>query len=134
MSYKFLEHTADLRLQVEAATYSGLLQEAVAGLFTYLKPTPAKTNKVQRRLMLSAPDKTALLIDFLNQVLFLAQSHKEMYDTIEFEICEERQIKCSLLGYPVKKFGRDIKAVTHHEAQVEYRPLLGWRAQLVFDI
>jgi len=132
--YSFLEHTADVRMKVENGTLPGLFTEALRGMFTYLKPTPRGAKEVERVIELSAPDSTALLVDFLNEALSLAQSHKEAYDSIHFDKLVGHQIKARLQGYKVKNFTEDIKAVTYHEAKVEHIPKSGWRAHIIFDI
>lgn len=133
MTYSFLEHTADVRMEVKDGTFPGLFIEAVAGMFAYLKPMRRGTKEVTRVIALHAPDSTALLIDFLNEVLSLAQSHKEVYRSVYFDKLVDHELKARIHGQKVSSFGDDIKAATYHEAKVEHVKD-GWRAQIIFDI
>ena len=133
MPYSFLEHTADVRMKVEDGTLPGLFIQAFLGMFPYLQPQKGR-KEVKRRVMIRSPDRVALLIDFLNEALSLAQSHKEVYESIEFDKLVEHELTGWLRGHSAKSFGEDIKAVTYHEARVERTPKAGWRAHIIFDI
>lgn len=59
----------------------GLFESAVFGMMEILKPNvSAGAPAVEEIVALEAEDTTALLIDFLNEVLFFAQARKEMYN------------------------------------------------------
>ncbi len=133
MTYSFLEHTADVRMKVEDGTLPGLFEAALLGMFAFLKPVK-HTQKAQRHVVVQSPDMTALLVDFLNEALSLAQSHKEAYESVRFEKLVEGGLKAELKGRKISAFGEDIKAVTYHEAKIERIPKKGWRARIIFDI
>jgi SHS2 domain-containing protein len=133
MPYSFLEHTADIRMDVQDGTFPGLFTQAMLGMFAFLRPLKG-AKEARRRVEVRSADRTALLIDFLNEVLSLAQTHKESYDSIEFDKIVEHELGGWLRGNSVKSFGEDIKAVTYHEAVVEHRSKDGWHARVIFDI
>lgn len=132
MTYSFLEHTADVRMDVHDGTFPGLFVQTMLGMFAFLKPSSG-TKEVKRRLEIKSTDRVALLIDFLNEALSLAQAHKEAYDSIEFDKAVENELSGWLRGRNVRSFGEDIKAATYHEASVEHHKD-GWHARVVFDI
>ena len=133
MPYSFLEHTADVRMKVEDGTLPGLFEQALFGMFSFLRPVKRK-KEIKRTIELHAPDSTSLLVDFLNEALFLAQSNKEAYESVHFDKLVEHEMRAELKGYKVSAFGEDIKAATYHEAKIERIPKAGWQAQIIFDI
>ena len=120
-------------MEVEDGTLPGLFTQALLGMFAYLRPGKGR-KEVKRRVAISSPDRVALLVDFLNEALSLAQSHKEVYESVEFDKLVENELTGRLRGHSAKSFGEDIKAVTYHEAKIERVPKAGWRARIIFDI
>ena len=133
MPYSFTEHTADVRMNVEDGTLPGLFEQALLGLFAFLRPV-TRRQEATRIVVVCSPDMTALLVDFLNEALSLAQSNKEAYESVRFEKLVEGELKAELKGHKVSSFGEDIKATTYHEAKIERVPKAGWRAHIIFDI
>lgn len=133
MSYRFLEHTGDVRMEATGATREELFTEALRGMFSYLKPK-LHEGEAKREVRVVSPDQTALLIDFLNEALRLSQTHKEAYREVKFQKLEEISLEAELHGNSVASFEDDIKAVTYHEADVRRDEKGEWIAKLVFDI
>lgn len=120
-------------MEVECRSYPGLFRQALLGMFDVLKPEPLP-EKTERGVAVRSPDTAALLVDFLNEALSLAQANKEMYTSATFKTLSKTTLRAHLRGQRVSSFSDDIKAVTHHEAKVERDPQGLWHAHLVFDI
>lgn len=135
MSYKILEHTADVRMLVQADSLEKLFSDAVYGMMEILKPrVEDKKKKTQRTIVLEAVDTTALLVDFLNEVLLSVHIHKEMYDEVIFETLSLHSLEATLRGFTASYFDEDIKAVTYHEAEVKETKDGNWETMIIFDI
>lgn len=135
MSYKFLEHTADLRMLVSGKNLKEIFFSALEGMFAFLKPAARIDSPlIKRKINLSAPDQTALLVDFLNEVLYLANVNKEYYDKIEFKKLKNTELSGKLLGRKIESFQDDIKAVTYHEAKIKKSNDGSWKTIVIFDI
>jgi len=135
MPHEFLEHTADVRMRVTGRSLEELFSAAVAGVMDLLAPQSLGRGQASRRTVaVAAADETALLVDFLNQVLLQAQVHRERYERVAFTRLSGRELTAELQGWPVQAFGGDIKAVTYHEADVRRSEAGGWETNLVFDI
>jgi len=141
MPYTILEHTADVRLLVEGRSLPELFSEALRGMMELLKPEGVSgessaaegTAETNRRIAIASPSATALLVDFLNEALCLAYSHREMYQ-VSFEEISEPRVRAVLRGRPVNSFGEDIKAVTYHEAEIRKNAAGNLETKLVFDL
>lgn len=135
MPYKFLPHTADVRLTVRGRSLEELFAEALRGMMEMVKPR-AKTEKpmVRRSVALRANDATALLVDFLNNALLLSTLNKEIYTRAAFRELTETSLRGELTGGKVGAFDKDVKAVTYHEAAVKQNARGEWETTLVLDI
>lgn len=132
MPFKIEPHTADVRLLVEADSYEKLLTEAVAGLMQIIGgKNPA--DGVRRQINIAASDRTSLLVDFLNEVLSLSHTNKEIYTEVELTNVSENTVSANLTGNIVGRFGQDVKAVTYHEAEVTEENG-HWQVNLVLDV
>jgi SHS2 domain-containing protein len=135
MAYKILEHTADVRLLVEGRTLEELFREALRGMMEVARAEQKQGGKESlRRIRLEAPSRTALLVDFLNEALCLAHTHRETYSGVAFEAISDGGVEATLRGSPVESFGEDIKAVTYHEAEIRENAAGNLETMLVFDI
>lgn len=135
MTYEILKHTADLRMKVAGDTPEHLFAEAMRGMMSVLKADiPAGAPVRKREISLEARDLTALLVDFLNEVLSLAQINKEVFPNVAFGNLTETSLEAEIEGVGIEKFDEDIKAVTYHEAEVRKNAEGKWETMLVFDI
>jgi SHS2 domain-containing protein len=130
-----LEHTADVRIFVQGDSLEELFLDAVYGMMEILKPRFDNQKQVtQRAITLEAADITALLIDFLNEVLLASQINKEAYDEVIFKTLSLRSLEAILRGVAVRSFDEDIKAVTYHEAEIRRTEDGKWETMIIFDI
>jgi SHS2 domain-containing protein len=133
MPYRWLEHTADIRLRVTGATRKRLFRDALRGLAAAMRPRAAGA-PVERRLTLEAGDATALLVDFLGEALALMQARRESYRHARFARLSEHRLEATLRGATVEGVDEDVKAVTYHEAAVAAGAGGGWQTNLVLDV
>ncbi|MCI0471152.1 MAG: archease [Candidatus Aminicenantes bacterium] len=135
MPYKIGSHTADLRIIVTGENIEKLFVSALAGMMSYLGPRILeKPRHIRRMIKIESLDKTALLVDFLNEVLSLSQINKESYDKIIFKKLAETKIEAEIFGNKVENFRQDIKAATYHEADIKKNEKGELETVLVFDI
>lgn len=135
MPYEVLTHTADLRLKVTAKTLEELFEEAMHGLMHVIHDRPDEHHKEVRRVVsVQSPDETALLVDFLNEVLFFTHIKHEIYTDLLLHEFTPRSLEAEVQGATVHDFDEDIKAVTYHEAKIEKNEKGEWEVTLVLDI
>jgi SHS2 domain-containing protein len=123
-------------MKVRASSLEELFKEALKGMMNILRneKLEMRNKKAMRTVTVYASDRTALLVDFLNEALSLAQIHKEIYTNVAFSTFSEIALQAALLGVKVNEFDEDIKAVTYHEADVRQNEKGEWETMLVFDI
>jgi SHS2 domain-containing protein len=134
MEYEILPHTADLRIRACGASLPELFRNALRGMGAVLQPEAlARPPDTSRGLRLSAPDTTALLVDFLSKALALAHIHHEVYLDAQFHELSAEMVDATLRGVAVSGFAEDVKAVTYHAAEV-VRTGRGYEITIVYDI
>jgi SHS2 domain-containing protein len=133
-AFDLLEHPGDVKLRVRGTSLAELFVNAAQGMMSYLfgagtaKARPERTEVIE----IEAPDREALLVDWLSELLYRATSEYHAY--VEFRIREisDRRLSATA-GVASAEVIDDIKAVTHHELSIRERDG-GWEATIVFDV
>jgi SHS2 domain-containing protein len=129
VSWEIVEHTADVRMHVQAATLETLFADSVRALMEVMRAGEG-ADAPHASLAVEAPDLTALLVDFLNEVLARVHTQRRGFEP-ESIVLEGLRVRAVLR--PLGPFDEDVKAVTYHEADVR-RTGGGWTTTLVLDI
>lgn len=132
--YEILEHTADLKIRAFGKTKKELFGHILLAMAESMKAEPYRPKEeVKREIRTKSLDLSALLVDFLSEVLYLTQVNKEVYNDIKFKKFSDLGLEGELLGQKVERFGEDIKGVTYHGLKIE-KENDHWIAEVLFDI
>jgi SHS2 domain-containing protein len=134
--YEVLEHTAEVELKVHAPTWPSLLAEAGRALSARLwggQVAPPRAQGTWRHLDLESADRDALLVDWLNELLYHAEA--EWWVPVEFVVEEASETKLSarVRGVPVAAAPAAVKAATLYGVGVAPGPA-GLEATVVLDV
>jgi len=127
-----LEHTADWEIEVWGPDLSSLFQQAALGMYALLGLRLAEGPRKRRDLELEAPDAESLLVEFLNELLFLAESEGLGFDSFELSV-ESGRLGASLEGAPITVRRKEIKAVTYSRLEIRESER-GLTTRVVFDV
>lgn len=134
--FNIVPHIADVRLKIAADTLPELFVSALEGMNSILKSNNYRKNKVHavtQEIAILSRDTTALLIDFLSEVLTYSYIHQVIFNHVDFLEFHKNNLHAKLSGVRVLRFTGDIKAVTYHEAEVK-KTNGKWQTTIVFDI
>ncbi len=86
-NFEILEHTADVKIRVWTETKEALFQEALLAMMSILAPDENCSDHydLHQDIKVKASDSETLLIDFLNEVLYLTQTQKAIFGKIKIE-------------------------------------------------
>lgn len=132
--HRFLDHTSEITLHVGAADWPGLLAQAGRGLAELLlRGTPAAPDGDWRPLEVASHDREALLVDWLNEILYVAETG--LWVAVDFEIddASESHLKARARGMTVEEPPSLVKAATFHDLHVRDLPG-GLEAEVILDI
>jgi SHS2 domain-containing protein len=133
--YELLEHTSEVELRVHAPTWSELLAEAAGALTAHLTggtPPRAKTT-AWRRVDVRAPDRCALLVDWLNELLYRAEAEWWIPVEVVIENASDCEVRARVRGVPVDTAPTAVKAATLHGVSVGTGPA-GLEATVILDV
>ena len=137
MTYRFLEHTADVKFVSEGKT----IEEAFVSAFDAVRETVygkiVVLEQEKKEVKISGKDFESLLLNFLEEFLFLLDSGGFLPAKIEkIEIDSEKfELFCIVTGDKADnyKFTNDVKAVTYNEMFVR-KEKDRWVCQVVLDV
>ncbi len=151
----FLDHTADVGIDLEAPSLELLFHRAAVGMLALLQglddeePGAASLSEADGAsdrsgledargvevlsMELEAEDAPALLADWLRELLFLHETRHADYARATFDRLGETVLEARLETEPAAPAVREIKGVTYHELGVE-RTEGGWAARVIFDV
>ena len=72
--FEFVPHTADIAVRLRSRTLGALFEAAAAGFTEALTDLTSVTRATERRIDLAAPDLEQLLVDWLEELLFLFET------------------------------------------------------------
>jgi len=135
--FHLLAHTADIGLEAFAPNRDELFAVAARGLKALLFGESPVRATVHRRVCVEADDIAALLVVWLNEVLYLCESAHLVPADFCIESLDEGQLAAVVTGEPFDParhvVERSAKAVTYHQLVVE-ESQNGWYAKVYIDL
>jgi SHS2 domain-containing protein len=130
--FREIEHTADRALKVWAPDLAGLFTQAALGMYKIMGVQYVEAPVITRRLTLSSLDEESLLVSFLSELLYFAESQRIAFDQINLQ-CRDMVLHAQLSGKRIAGLEQDIKAVTYHDLSISHEtdPL---NVKIVFDV
>ncbi|HKI04345.1 MAG TPA: archease [Thermoanaerobaculia bacterium] len=132
--HRWVDHTSEVQLQVGAESLGGLAAEAGRALgLLMLRGAAAEPAGPARTLAVDSADREALMVDWLNEIVFLAET--ELWVPVEFEILESssRHLRVAARGVEVEEPPAMVKAATFHGLRVEEEDG-SVQAEVIFDV
>jgi SHS2 domain-containing protein len=138
--YKFLEHTADVKLQAFGQT----MEEAFTNAAYALAETMTKGVKIKEKITwkidAGGKDNESLLYNFLEEFLFLLDAEGFLLSRIEKIQIDDDELEAEVIGDKADnyKFSNDVKAITYNQMFVKQekdeagKPK--WVVQVVLDV
>lgn len=133
-SHRFLDHTSEVRLEIRADTLAGLLAEA-ARAFGALerRGAPGRPEPGWRAHAVESADRESLLVDWLNELVFLAERERYVPEVVEVRSASDTGLEARSRGAVLDTTPGLVKAATHHGLTVR-RTGDGWEAVVVLDV
>jgi SHS2 domain-containing protein len=132
-AYEELDHTADWALRVCGKDACDLLLNACAGMYRLAGITLEEAPAAQQELTLRGVDREAMLVAWLEEVLFLAEARHLAVSHAEFMGDPFPVLRARLSLVPIGRVERSIKAVTYHGLTIREIDD-GWEATIIFDV
>lgn len=124
--FYFKDHTADIAMAVTGTTLADLLTHAAEGLASqlFIEPGKVKTYPTEwKNIRIEAVSPEELLVDWLNELIYLFFTESFLYQQADFSAVEENGLAGTVGGYIVPKkdmvYAKEIKAATFGNLTIE---------------
>jgi SHS2 domain-containing protein len=129
--YRWVEHTAELELAIEARSELEVLEDALVALAELLG-AQANGAPESRRLVVTASDRPALLAGWLEELVFLAESEGFVPTAVDSMELRDDRVEASVAGV-IGDPPPLVKAVTYH--RLAFEPAQdGFVGRVVLDV
>lgn len=135
-TYQFIEHTADMGIEVEAASVESLFQNAGEAFCDIICDRATVKHRIEKKIQLKKETLEELLQAFLNELLFLFEVNKELFSEIKVELHNKYILKAVIKGEKLNtkhEIKAGIKAITYHQLKV-WEEKGKWKARVIFDV
>jgi SHS2 domain-containing protein len=129
--YRWVEHTAELELAIEARSEREVLEEALAALAELLGMRSDGARET-RRVLVVASDRPALLAGWLEELAFLAESEGFVPSAVDSMELRDEGVEASVVGV-IGDPPPLVKAVTYHRLAFGAAPD-GFIGRVVLDV
>ena len=126
MSFKFLEHEADVGIQVEGSTLEEAFQEGGKALFSYMVENFKDLKSEEFFEFKVTSEKIDLLfIEWLNELIYLRDADEVFLSEFKVQISknQEYELKAIVKGETINlkkhKVNTEVKAATYHGLKYE---------------
>lgn len=118
--HEFREHTSETELVVRAATFEELLEEAARALGAIQRRSRVGEPEDRwREITVHAPDRQALLVEWLNELVFLGERHRWIPLEAEILAAREGELHARARGVVLAQPPSLVKAATLHGLRLE---------------
>jgi SHS2 domain-containing protein len=135
MSFFEVSHTADVKIRATAPTLETLFSEALAALMQVLYG-PDRKGGIKREIALEAEDNESLLMDFLSEVLYLAEVDGLVFSGAEIHISGSK-LTALLDGEHFDRsrhaLGTEVKGISYSGLAIAH-DANGYKLDIVFDV
>lgn len=130
--FREIAHTADWELEVWATDLCSLIEQAALGMYHLTGVMLSSEPRYSRLISLQNIDPETLLIDFLNELLYLAESEGLAFEHFDLKF-DGVLLKAQVIGATIESMGKEIKAATYHNLRI-IETDQGLSANIVFDV
>ena len=136
-TFEIIDHTADIGIIAYGSDLKQLFSNAALALFSLITKPESIKERLQRNLEINSQDKDSLLVEWLNELIYLFDSEHILFKRFKIESLGNNQLKATCYG---EKFDPSrhrieigVKAATYHMLEVG-EDSSGYKAQVIFDI
>ncbi|MCL5093998.1 MAG: archease [Patescibacteria group bacterium] len=132
MNHEFLDHPSDLKIKAVGKSKEEVFQSLAEAVAEYLlQEKPSAEEEKSFDIELKANDLLGLLIQYLNEILFLTETEGAIFAKVRFEELEDDYLKAKAYSSGQRP-KEQIKSATY-ESEIK-RISKGFQAVVLFDI
>jgi SHS2 domain-containing protein len=129
--FRWVEHTAELELEIEAPTREAVFEDSLAALAELVRNGDG--SPAAWEIALEADDPAMLLVDWLQELIYLGETEGFIPERVASLDLEMHRLAANVEGH-VGEPRPLVKAVTLHRLELRPDSGGGWRARVVLDV
>jgi len=118
-SHDFLEHTGEVHLRIRGGNLAEVFAEGARALGHLCAPTGGPSGGTWHQIEVSAPDRAALLVAWLNELVFLAEEQHCAPREFVLDDLSRTHLRARVRGVPLEVGPSLVKAATMHGLRLE---------------
>ena len=134
--FEILNHTADAGIIAYGSNMNEAFANAAKGMFSLITELEDVEETEYRDTELTAPDRESLLVEWLNELIYLFDVENILFKKFDITQLSNTQLKAKSYGAKVDssrhKLKTGVKAATYHMLRIDRDK--GIRIQVLFDI
>ena len=134
--FEIIDHTADVGIRAYGANMNQAFANAARALFSLITELDDVDEVLHRDTKLTAPDEESLLVEWLNELIYLFDVENILFKRFDITQLNNTQLKARSYGEKVDsskhKLKTGVKAATYHMLKVDKSD--GCQVQVLFDI
>jgi SHS2 domain-containing protein len=131
--YRWVDHTAELELRVDASTEWDVFEQALQALAELLREhSHGDGEPAAFEVDASAPDRATLLAEWLSELVYLVETEGFVPERVDELTLSADSLEASVSGRRASP-PHLVKAVTYHRLALEERGG-AWHATVVLDV
>ena len=135
-SFEFIDHTADVGIVATGRDLREAFAQAATGLFDFMADLSCVLEAEEREVAVTAPDRDALLVAWLNELLFICEVEHRYFRRFDIYEINDTGLKARCYGEgfdPARhRLKSGVKSATYHMLSVEEGEPA--RVQVVLDV
>jgi SHS2 domain-containing protein len=131
VTHRFVEHVGEVELELEAPTAAGIFEAALAA-FADLVGMDSEGEPASHAVELAAHDRALLLIDWLSELIFLAEVTAFVPERVASLELDDNHLRATVEGHHDRP-RHLVKAVTLNKLALEERGGV-WHGRVVLDV
>ena len=121
--FEVIEHTADAGIVAYGRDMGEAFVNAAHGMFSLIAEPVGPSNDFCREVELQASDHEALLVDWLNELIFIFEADHVILSRFEIADLSENRLRARVCGNKIDqarhKLKAHVKAATYHSLRIE---------------
>lgn len=134
--FSFEEHTSEVAIRIWAPTPAALFAKAGEALAELMLggEDASGPEDVHEEVAIEAPDRAALLVTWLDELVFRAERAKAVFTRFDIGDVTDQHLSVTIHGRRPPAFRNPVKAATYHDLALGPGPDRGVEARVVLDV
>lgn len=130
--FRWVEHTAELELELDAPTEVAVFEEAFAAVKELIGNSSGGP-RLRKEVEVEADESALLLVEWLSELVYLAETEQFVPEQIGSLELGDGRLRATIEGHRGEP-SQLVKAVTLHRLEFRREATVGWRARVVLDV